>query len=92
VVDRAVVCGVRAMAPRLHAGCRGTKDAALADRLPELLVQYPLRPNRPDNAVERLVESHSRNRILLKHYRNQIHFTTDQNLKFEKKIHKLTNS
>jgi hypothetical protein len=35
VVDRAVVYGVRAMAPRHRAGCHGTKVSALEDRLPE---------------------------------------------------------
>ena len=35
VVDRAVVYGVRAMAPRHRVGCHGTKVSALEDRLPE---------------------------------------------------------
>lgn len=67
VVDRAAVCGVRAMAPLLRAGCHGTKDAALVDRLPESPAQHLPQPNRSDNVAGRLAESHSRTRILSKH-------------------------
>ncbi len=63
VVDRAAVCGVRAMAPRLHAGCPCTRVAARADRPPASSIRL-LRPSRLGNAAGRLAESRSRTQTL----------------------------